>query len=170
MVILILFSMGCSNNLTKDKAKELILAAKKYPYKQIGVVEISQNSRKGVKISKEKMPNYIKMMSNKLILMNILAIDSNGNEYYDVKLTNEGKKCVLQQKKVNNKLLIDVLLGQLIFDKIITIRQYSYGKGYNVIFSEELNRITPFSICLIDKPIYERTVHLVLHKGKWRIN
>lgn len=161
--------IGCSENLTNDQAKKIILATTKYPVKKIGSVEISQNPNQGLLITKDKMPNYIKMLANKLISMDILGIGTNGSEYYDVKLTDEGKKYVLKENTIANKLVVDVMLGEVIFEKIINIRKGADGEGYDVKYLEEMGRITPFGTCLIDKAEYERTVRLVLHDGKWKI-
>jgi hypothetical protein len=169
MAILIFISIGCSENLTNDKAKKLILAATKYPVKKIGSVEISQSSDQGILITKDNMSSYIKMLSKKLILMNIHGIGSTGSEYYDVTLTDEGKKYVLQERTENNKIIIDVLLGELIFEKIINIRKEDNGAGYNVKYLEEIGRITPFGVCLIDKTKKEKNIRLILHNGKWKI-
>jgi hypothetical protein len=109
------------------------------------------------------------MLANKLILMDIHGIGSNGSEYYDVTLTDEGKKYVLQERTENNKIIIDVLLGELIFDKIINIRKEDNGAGYNVKYLEEIGRITPFGVCLIDKTKNEKNIRLILHNGKWKI-
>jgi hypothetical protein len=165
----VFISVGCSENLTTDKAKQLILAETKYPIKKIGSVEISQSHDQGILITKDKMPNYIKMLANKLISMNIRGIGSNGSEYYDVRLTDEGKIFVLQERNESNKIIIDVLLGELIFDKIINIRKEDNGAAYNIKYSEEIGRITPFGVCLIDKTVNEKNIRLVLHNGKWKI-
>lgn len=169
IVLLVLFSVGCSENLTQDKAKQLIISATKYPIKKIGTFEISQNPDKGILITKDKMPDYIKMMANKLISLDIRGIDNSGNPYYDVKLTDEGKHYVLQERKEDNKLMVDALLGELIFDKIIKIRKEPNGKRYIVNYSQELGRITPFGVCLIDKTEYLMEIRLVLQSGKWQI-
>ena len=169
ITILLFISIGCSEDLTNDKAKQLILAATKYPVKKIGSVEISQSPDQGILITKDKMSNYIKMLANKLILMNIHGIGSNGSEYYVVNLTEEGRKYVLQERTENNKIIIDVLLGELIFDKIINIRKDDNGTGYSVKYLEEIGRITPFGVCLIDKTKNEKNIRLILHYGKWKI-
>jgi hypothetical protein len=169
IAILLFISIGCSEDLTNDKAKQLILAATKYPVNKIGSVEISQSPDQGILITKEKMPNYIKMLANKLILMNIHGIGSNGSEYYAVNLTDEGNKYVLQERTENNKIIIDVSLGELIFNKIINIRKEDNGAGYNAKYLEEIVRITPFGGCLIDKTQNEKNIRLILDSGKWRI-
>jgi len=167
IALLLCLGIACSENLTHDKAKQLILAETKYPIRKIGSVEISQSPDQGVLIAKEKMQNYIKLLANKLISMNIRGIGSDGSEYYDVKLTDEGNKYVLKENKENGKLIVDVLLGEMIFDKIINIRKDK--EGYNVQYLDEISRITPFGACLIDRTEYERTVRLTLHNGKWQI-
>ncbi|MHB9074525.1 MAG: hypothetical protein ACYC6G_13480 [Desulfobaccales bacterium] len=169
IAIVVFISIGCSENLTNDKAKQLILAATKYPVKKIASVEISQSPDQGILITKDEMSNYIKMLANKLISMNIHGIGSNGSEYYDVNLTDEGKKYVLQERTENNKIIIDVLLGEIIFEKIINIRKEDNGAGYNVKYLEEIGRITPFGVCLIDKTENEKNIRLILHNGKWKI-
>lgn len=169
IVTIAFFNIGCSESLTNDQAKKIILATNKYPLKKIASVEISSNSDQGVLITKDKMYNYIKMLANKLISMNIRGIGSNGNEYYDVKLTDEGKRYVLKENTQDNKLVVDVLLGEVIFDKIVNIRKEANGDRYNVNYIEEMSRITPFGTCLIDKGEYDRTVRLVLQDGKWKI-
>jgi len=171
LIILFLFlCSACSENLTSDKAKQLILAETKYPLKKIGSIEISQSPEQGILITKDKMQNYIKLLANKLILMNIRGISSDGIEYYDVKLTDEGKIYVIKENRENDKLIVDVLLGEMIFDKIITIRKDNNKEGYNVNYLDEISRMTPFGACLIDRTEYERSVRLTLHKGKWQID
>jgi hypothetical protein len=170
IAILVFISIGCSENLTNDKAKQLILAATKYPVKKIGSVEISQSPNQGILITKDKMPNYIKMLTNKLISMNIHGIGSNGSEYYDVNLTDEGKRYVLKERTENNKIIIDVLLGESIFEKIINIRKEGDGAVYNVKYLEGIGRITPFGACLIDKMENEKNIRLVLDNGRWKID
>ena len=169
IAIMLLISIGCSENLTNDKAKQLILSATKYPIKEIGSVEISQSPDQGILINKDKMSIYIKMLANKLISMNIHGIGSNGSEYYDVNLTDEGKKYVLKERTENNKIIIDVLLGESIFEKIINIRKEDNEAGYNVKYLEEIGRITPFGACLIDKMENEKNIRLILVNGKWKI-
>ena len=168
-ITIVPISIGCSENLTTDKAQKIILAAKKYPVKKIGNVEISLNSGQGVLITKDKMHNYIKMFANKLISMNIRGLGSDSSEYYDVELTDEGKKYVIKENTIDNKLVVDVLLGEVIFGNIVNIRKDPNGQGYNVKFLEEFSRITPFGSCLIDKTVFERTVHLALYERKWKI-
>lgn len=163
----LLLNIGCSENLTNEKAQKIIIAATKYPLKRIGSFEISPSPDQGVLITPDKMPDYIKMMANKLISMNIRGISKDGSEYYDVKLTDEGKRFVLQEVKENDKLVIKVLLGELIFDKIINIRKEPDKEIYNVNYSEEVSKLTPFGACLINKAIYEKTIGLVLSRGKW---
>jgi len=167
--ILVLINIGCSENLTNDKAKQLILAATKYPVKKIGSVEISQSHDQGILITKANMSHYIKILANKLILMNIHGIGSNGMEYYAVNLTDEGKKYVLKERIEDNKIIIDVLLGELIFDKIINIRKEDNTAGYNVKYLEEIGRITPFGVCLLDEIKNKKSIRLILHNGKWEI-
>jgi hypothetical protein len=165
-ISLAMLNMGCSNNLTKDRAREAISAATHYPLKKIGHLEISG---RGVLITKEKMPDYIKLMAEKLITMNIRNISSSGGEYYEVKLTAAGKKYVLKQRQSGDSLDVEVLLGEIVFDRIISIRQENDRPVYTVNYLEEMSRITPFGTCLIKKPIYEKTVRLALHKGKWQL-
>jgi hypothetical protein len=168
-ISLAILNIGCSNNLTKDRAREAISAAKKYPLKKIVHLEISGSGGRGVLITKEKMPDYIKMMAEKLITMNIRNISNSGGEYYEVKLTAAGKKYVLKQRQIGDRLDVEVLLGEIIFDRIISIRKENDRQVYTVNYLEELSRITPFGTCLIKKPIYEKTARLALHQGKWQI-
>lgn len=169
VIAAVILCVGCSENLTNEKAKKLILATAKYPIKKIAVIAVSPGPDHAILISKDEMPNYIKMMANKLITMNIHGIANNNSEYYEVKLTEEGKKYVLKEDVVDNKFVVEVLLGEAIFDKIISIRNDANGKGYNVKYLEEMRRITPFGTSLIDKAEYERTVRLVLSGGKLKI-
>lgn len=168
MIFLVLLNIGCSENLTNEKAKKIIISETKYPLKKIGSFEISQSPDQGVMIAKDKMPDYIKMMANKLILLNIRSVSRDGSEYYDVKLTDEGNKFVLHKKEVEGKSIIEVLLGEIIFDKIISIRKDPNKDVYKVTYLEEIGRITPFGTCLINQPTYEKTISLVLHNGKWQ--
>lgn len=162
-------SIGCSDNLTTDKVRQLILTETKYPIKKFGSFEISQSPDHNVLIGKDNMPMYIKMLANKLITMDIRGIGSGGSEYYDVKITEEGKKYLLKEYKSDDKLLVDVLLGEMIFEKIISIRKDTEREGYTVKYLDELSRMTPFGACLIDKTEYERTIRVALHNRKWQI-
>jgi hypothetical protein len=167
---LLLIFVGCGDRLTGDRAKQIIIEAKKYPIKDVGTVVINQKPNEGMIISKNDMPVYIKMLSMKLIEMNIVGIDSQGVELYDVKLTDEGKKYVLNEKPEGDKIVVEILLGELIFDKLISIKKADNGTGYDVDYLQEVSKLTPFGTCLIDKPIYDVTSHLVWNNGKWDVN
>jgi hypothetical protein len=169
LIPLIISLFGCSANLSKDKAREILSAAKKYPVKKIGTVKINHMPGKGMIIGKKDMPSYIKMLTSNLILLNVIDLNHSGIELYDVKMTDEGKKYILTKNVVKDKIVFEVLLGELIFDKIISIRKPSNENTYYVHYSEEISRLSPFGACLIDTPVYEATSQLTFAGGKWMV-
>jgi hypothetical protein len=166
---LTLILSGCGDRITIEKAQQIIVAAKKYPIKKTGTVIINPQPGTGMAISKDEMPAYIKMMANKLMVMNIVGL-KNGVELYDVKLTDEGKKYVLEEKTAGDKTVLTVLLGELMFDKIINIKTTDTANAYDVKYWEEISRLTPFGASLIDKPIYDVTSRLEVHNGTWSMH
>lgn len=171
----ITFSFGCSNKLSRDKAKDLIIKHFKYPQAEVYQLDWGERVRtdnENFKCFVEKgVIKFVDQIYNRLL----------GFPEAKVLFTQEGKKYLIGDIKYDHdaryiyRYSTTVKLADKLFVQITGIRFTEEGKTAEVQFVWRYN-LTPFGECAYaalerapNEGPYIEIVHMALYDDGWRI-
>lgn len=162
-IILLQSLTGCgkNNELTRERAKGIIVKKLNYPRNLVTDITIGKNI---VLMNPQKAISLYKALANVGVISltqhrTIMGIP------YVVQITNEGKKYV---QKIDND-QASVILGKLKFAEITGIILSPGGKEAAVEYREKLDDVTPFGKIIGTNYDFSRKARFVLYDDGWRM-